>query len=113
LINKKLGIFIEFIPSNGASFYIEDFQFFPLVNYMAEDGATSFIKPGDNLVSYVKTKYYIYTPNPNYQSIDDVNFIYKGDEPNKNFTPVYNDRENGFEKVRSITASESNRFNLI
>jgi hypothetical protein len=65
--------------------------------------------PGGDIKSGVKTKYYGYYPNPEFSSIDDVEFEYIGyKEPR--YRPMY---DNNYEKVRSITATESNRFNLI
>jgi hypothetical protein len=66
--------------------------------------------PDDVKLGEVKTIYYYYYPNSEYTSVDDIVYIYKGESP-ANFLEVYNDNE--FEKIRSITAKESNRFNLL
>jgi len=65
--------------------------------------------PDETKLGEVKTKYLYYDPNVEYTSIDNVKFIYKGYEP-ANFLEVY---DITYEKIRSITASESNRFNLL
>jgi hypothetical protein len=54
--------------------------------------------------------YYYYVPDSKYKSIEDVKFVYKGYEPAKYIEQVSG---SGYEKIRSITASESNRFNLL
>lgn len=111
LIKLKLGFFLQFESCDDA-YYIEDVEFFPYVTYEDEDGVSRVVIPGGDLISYVKTLYYVYEPNKEYKSIEDVVYIYKGDRPS-NYTQVYNDGDGRFEKTRSITASESNRFNLI
>ena len=119
MIREKIGIFIE-LPIN-TTYYIEDVQFFRYVTYEKEildendEGTGQFetlmAVPGGELVASVKTRYYYYIPNENYESIEDVSFIYDGYEPLVSLDQVYND--NQYEKIRSITAKESNRFNLI
>ena len=106
MITKKIGIFIN-LPASPAPYYIEDVQFFKFVS--KDDGDTPLL-PDDIKAGEVKTIYYYYYPNSEYASIDDVVYIYKGEQP-ANFSEVYN--ENEFEKIRSITAKESNRFNLL
>lgn len=101
---NNLGIFLRF-ESTG-TYYIEDVQFFPCVR--KKDN--TLLLPNEIKEGEVKTKYYYYTPNENYTSIEDVVYIYQGYTP-ATYDEVYND--NAYEKIRSITASESNRFNLI
>ena len=111
LIIEKLGLFLQF--QNPGSYYIEEAEFFPYITYQDNEGKTQVALPGGQLISYVKTTYYIYEINENYKSIEDVKFLYEGDKPSEDYIQVYNDGEGRFEKTRSITASESNRFNLI
>ena len=106
MITKKIGIFID-LPANATPYYIEDVQFFRFVS--KDDGGAPLL-PDDIKTGEVKTVYYYYYPNSEYTSIDDIVYIYKGEQP-ANFSEVYN--ENEFEKIRSITAKESNRFNLL
>jgi hypothetical protein len=56
-------------------------------------------------------KYIYYTPDETYTKIEDIKIVYEGYSPNPAYAEDYNDVR--YEKVRSITASESNRFNLI
>lgn len=59
--------------------------------------------------SYAITKYYIYNPTNEYESLDDLTYEYVGEEIPNDYMPV----SNNFEKIRSISAKESNRYNLI
>lgn len=103
-MTKNLGLFIQ--TTKNGTIYIEDVQFFPYVKT-----STGVLLPNEISEAEVKTKYLYYIPNENYTKVEDVEFIYEGNEPNPAYKEDYNDI--GYEKVRSITASESNRFNLI
>ena len=107
LIEKKLGLLLSF-PAN-TNYYIEDVQFFRYVTY-EKDGKTLVAVPGGELIASVKTKYYYY-PEGDYKDVSEISYIYEGYEPWLSGNEVYND--DNFEKIRSITAKESNRFNLI
>ena len=107
LITKKLGIFLQFPV--GINYYIEDVQFFRYVTYEKE-GQTIMAIPGGELITSIKTKYYYYIPG-DYKDISEIVYAYEGYEPWLGVSEVYND--NSYEKIRSITAKESNRFNLI
>lgn len=119
MIETKIGLFLKF-PANN-DFYIEDVQFFRYVTYEKEildsngEGTNTFetlmAVPGGELIASVRTKYYYYLPNEEYKEISDVVYVYEGYTPWLEVNEVYND--NQFEKIRSITAKESNRFNLI
>lgn len=106
MITKKIGIFID-LPVNATPYYIEDIQFF---KFVPKDNDDTPLLPDDIKAGEVKTIYYYYYPSSEYTSVDDIAYIYKGEQP-ANFSEVYN--ENEFEKIRSITAKESNRFNLL
>ena len=103
---NDLGIFLQF--SKADTYYIEDVQFFPYI----EKEKGNFLSPNEVKEGETKTKYYYYIPDKNYTSIDDVEYIYQGYTP-ASYDEAYNNDENPYEKIRSITASESNRFNLI
>lgn len=105
MIEKRIGIFIVF--NKNQTYYLEDFQFFRYI----KDDEGNIILPDSELKSIIRTKYYYYIPNKEYSSIEDVQYVYKGYEPMLNSSQDYND--NQFEKIRSITAKETNRFNLI
>lgn len=119
MIKTSLGLFIE--PRMAKSVYIEDVQFFRYTPVRetttdAEGTEVTVTRPllPDEIWtdSQVQETYYFYAPNPEYKSIDDVDFIYQGETIPDNIVPAYNDGD-GYEKVRSITEKESNRFNLI
>jgi hypothetical protein len=103
-MTNSLGLFIQ--TDSSTTIYIEDVQFF---RYVESDGKP--MLPDEVQKSEIRTLYFYYTPNENYKSIEDVKFIYRGDVPAQGYKEVYN--ETAYEKIRSITASESNRFNLI
>lgn len=103
-MSKKLGLFIQ--TSEGGTIYIEDIQFFPYVKT-----SSGVLYPNQISDAEVKVKYVYYTPDETYTKIEDIKIVYEGYSPNPTYTEDYNDVQ--YEKVRSITASESNRFNLI
>ena len=103
-MSKKLGLFIQ--TSKDGTIYIEDIQFFPYVKT-----SSGVLYPNQISNAEVKVKYVYYTPDEAYTKIEDIKIVYEGYSPNPTYTEDYNDVQ--YEKVRSITASESNRFNLI
>lgn len=106
LITKRIGFFI-YAPTNPSLYYsIQDIQFFPYKT----DGNGAMVIPGAAPEAIIKTIYYYYYPTEKYTSLEDVSFIYKGYEPSPLYTSQY---DNSYQKIRSITATESNRFNMI
>ena len=113
---SNLSILIEIAPpaenspigdtnSTQKTLYIEDVQLFPEVIQNND-----FLNPGEVAGGEVRTLYCYYTPNPAYQSADDIVFLYKDYIDSSNYTPIYDE---SYEKKRTLTASESNRFNLL
>ena len=102
---NQLGLFLFFDEVDN--YYIEELQFFR----KELDGDGKLCLPNETITSLVRTKYYYYLPNKDYKDIESITFLYEGDTPSADFLPKYN--EENFEKVRMITASESNRFNLL
>ena len=106
LITKRIGFFI-YAPTNPSLYYsIQDIQFFPYKT----DANGAMVIPGAAPEAIIKTIYYYYYPTEKYTSLEDVSFIYKGYEPSPLYTSQY---DNSYQKIRSITATESNRFNMI
>ena len=106
LITKRIGFFI-YAPTNPSLYYsIQDIQFFPYKT----DANSAMVIPGAAPEAIIKTIYYYYYPTEKYTSLEDVSFIYKGYEPSPLYTSQY---DNSYQKIRSITATESNRFNMI
>ena len=119
MLDNRLGIFIEFPV--GVSYYIEDVQLFRFIQYekeiLNEEGEgtgnyeTLMAVPGGELIASARTKYFYYLPSEDYEDISQVTFVYEDYIPWEGVSAIYNDDQ--FEKIRSITAKESNRFNLI
>ena len=118
LITARIGIFFK--TPRDMDVYFENIQFFRYIEYdkpirndqneIAGYEATM-AEPGGELFSTARTKYIYYLPNEDYKTEDDMIPEYDSYVDNPDFVKKYN--ENQFEKIRSITASESNRFNLI
>lgn len=103
---SKLGLFIY--SDDEQEIFLEDAQFFAYETDFNNELCT----PNSIPVAGIKKKYYYYYPDASYETIDDVVFIYEGEEESQTFIAKYSG-ETGYEKIRSITATESNRFNLI
>ena len=104
-MTNKLGLFIQ--AKQTGEIYIEDVQFFPYI----DNGEGQALLPEEIKSSEVRTMYLYYEPDENYKSIEEVRYVYRGESRPSAYQETYN--ETSYEKVRSITASESNRFNLI
>lgn len=108
MLNKNFGIFIQFLEGE---YYIEDVQFFRYITYKDDEENIAIAVPNGEIRSSVRTKYNYYVPDLSYKNLDDVKFYYQGYSPIIGMTQNYG--KNQFEKIRTITAKESNRFNLI
>lgn len=106
-MTNQLGLFIQ---SESEEIYIQDVLFFPYINKGSEEEPEPLL-PNEIKTGEVRTLYYYYEPDVNYKNIEEVRYVYKGEEQPLIYREDYNDIE--YEKIRSITASESNRFNLI
>ena len=108
-INNRYGLFITF---NGtAPVFVEDAQLFPYVL----NSNNELCVPGGNFDEVIKTIYKYYKPDPTWSSIDDLVVVDSGESPVADYNPKYPDGTGAtaFTKVRSISAKESNRYNLI
>lgn len=119
LQEEKYGIFIKIWSPNGKdpigqTLYIKDVQLFRKVNdkdgniCLPDGRALKWPEILPSISTYTKTDYYFYYPN-DAEAPEEIEYIYIGEEANK-FKPKYT---NTFEKIRSITASETNRFDLL
>lgn len=103
-IENKYALFLYF---GNSTVEIEDIQLFPYLM----DG-TKLCVPGGELFSKIETIERYYVPNNEYTSVKDVNF-----EPplpdNVYYVLQYNEGADAYTKIVSITAKESNRFNLL
>ena len=115
LISKRVGIFFN-LPLN-TDFYFENVQFYRYVEYSRLkqnseiEYETVVAEPNGELFSAARTKYIYYQKSDDYKTADDIVPEYEGYTNDESFVKQYNTDE--FEKIRSITASESNRFNMI
>lgn len=110
MTKSKYALFISPESSDALNqdIYIQDVQLF-----YAEEVNSKLVYPGDVFdTNVIKQKYkYYYKPTGALKS-DDIEYVYESTEPSGDYTQAYNN-DTDYEKVRSITASESNRFNLI
>lgn len=109
-LNSNVGIFLY--PRASANlnidYYIKDIQLYRHI----EDQNGNVLDIGSVPEVRINTNYHFYDPmeNAGLTSAED----YKFSSNNKDYyIPLYGSGANEFEKVRSITAKESNRFNLL
>lgn len=106
MIKKKIGLFFWINTKIRARIFLTNIQFFPKV----ESEGNIIYPDQEEIKARIKTKYYYYRPDSDYKDREDIKFLYEGYSP-AGYVEFY--QNSGFEKIRSITASESNRFNLI
>lgn len=105
------GIFIS-LPANS---WIQEVQFYQRV----EGYNGSVIHLGDFDTQSIGTTYYKYfLPNDNYKKEEDIAYLYCGTTQKTDLTEVYEDKSEDtthvlYEKIRSITVKNSNRFNIL
>ena len=109
-LDSYIGIFLypRGDDNLNINYYIKDIQLYRYIQ--AEDGHV--LNIGEVPEVRIITNYHFYDPdfNAGFTSAAD----YKFSDNNKNlYVPLYGSGDNEFEKVRSITAKESNRFNLL
>lgn len=119
LSSTKIGIIIR--NNTSKPLYIKNVEFF---RKKIDPETGEFLRPHSELIegsdfelkSDIKTIYHYFQAGQEYSSIDDLTFLYRGEEPNTDYKPDYGEKSpdrKPYEKVRSITAKESNRFNLL
>lgn len=103
------GIFIS-LPANS---WIQEVQFYQRV----EEYNGSVIHLGDfDTQSVGKTYYKYFFPNDAHKKEEDIKYIYYGLEKQTQFIEYYGEPDSShalYEKIRSITAKNSNRFNIL
>ena len=101
LLRSMIGIFIR---ANSTDWKLYEAQFYRTITVDGED-----LIPGDaptqEIINIVP---HYYDPNQEggYTSLDDLKYL----DSNGTYTPLYDDN---YEKIRSITIKESNRYNII
>lgn len=112
--NTKIGIFI--VADKANPIFVEKMEFYPYKTYINSAGQTVECAPGDDLEAQIKTMYCYYDKDSNYTSAEDLELLYEQSSPSPAYSPYYGSTDKpaeSYEKVRSITAKESNRFNLL
>lgn len=112
LYNDKIGLFIRENVSDNPVIWIKEVQLYKKITNTAGE----LIEPDSILTEDVAAIYYYYYNKTDAISSgitdkEDINYIYKGktDIQPAGLTPVMNN----FIKIRSITAKQSNRFNIL
>lgn len=110
--DNKFGLFLEF---GEGEIFIENIQLFPYLTIKNEQEETILCVPGGELFAETKTIWKYYVPNKEYTSIEDVQFVheYEAENGDPDYILQYNEGADAYTKVTSITAKESNRFNLL
>lgn len=114
LYNKEAGMF--FTADSDTSYDFIDIQFFPYVTYTKTDTETAAVTknvmcvPGGDIEAEIQTQYFYYEAGQDTTDPEVIVYSYKNYTDSSDYIADYN---TGFEKVRSITAKESNRFNIL
>lgn len=114
LYNKKAGMFFTSVSEKEYDFI--DIQFFPYITYTKRDTETAAVTkevmcvPGGDIEAEIQTQYFYYEAGQETTDPEAIIYSYKSYTDSPDYIADYN---TGFEKVRSITAKESNRFNIL
>ena len=107
MVNSRIGFFLRpGATSVGETYWLENLELF---KYNTGNNG-NMVVPGVPPEGIIKTIYSYYDPSSTYESLEDIQFIYRGDTPSPSYAKSY---DPNFAKVRSITAAESNRYNLL
>lgn len=109
-LNSSVGIFLYPRTNNNLNidYYIKDIQLYRYI--LKENGEVMNID--DVPEARVITSHHFYDPVINAGFTSEEDYIFS-DTNEEYYIPQYGSGANEFEKVRSITAKESNRFNLL
>lgn len=107
-LSKNVSIFFLPVSNNNTHYLIEDAQFFRAI---PKEGG-GFLEINEVPQVRIHTEWHFYNPENNIGKIDADSYEYDGTDPN-NYIAKYGDNGQKFEKRRSITISESNRYNII
>ena len=112
IYNNHIGLFLN----SDSTYWIEEIQMFPLVYGQDSEGEVVRINPGEMSLQSVATiqyNYYNHTKNSGLINADDLKFLYQSTQSDWNYSGIDAKYNENFEKIRSITAKNSNRFNLL
>ena len=109
-LSSNVGIFLYPLTSNNINkdYYIKDIQLYRRIS----NNNGGYLDIGDVPEVRIITHYHFYDPSINLGKTSAEDYVFADNNKN-NYTPLYGSGANEFEKVRSITAKESNRFNLL
>lgn len=111
-LKDTVGVFFSLKVGSDTKYYIKDVQFYKYI--VGKNGVI--VAPDDPVENLpdvrIETKYHFYDPAQNIGKLIPEDYIFSEEDPSL-YTPLYGTGESEFEKVRSITAKESNRFNLL
>ena len=119
IYEKKIGLFIRRnYALTSDVIWLENLQFFPLVYGLNENNEEVRVNPGElNTTAVLTTTYYYYnhTKCAGLIYAEDIPYIWRSDTDLSNelgniIKPVYNEN---FEKILTISAKQSNRYNLL
>lgn len=111
---EKFDDNVRYYEKTEANIYIETSDLNPVSSKSYYLRVTRRINPGElDMQSIAQIYYKYYDPTQNYSNEDDIIYEYIGTEKQADFLPYYGTEDNKFEKVRTITGKESNRFNLL
>ena len=102
-----------FFLNTDQDLWFEDIQFFKYAEGIAsydKDAQIGRINPNEvNLQSIAVPVYKYYKPNSKISDVNDLTYLYVGENESDQYLPVYNN----YEKIGTITERESNRFNIL
>lgn len=107
-LSKNVSIFFLPKSSNSNTYLIEDVQLFRRI----EKEGGGYLEINEVPEVRINTEWHFYNPAENIGKISADDYVYDGSNPN-NYTAKYGTGDEEFEKRRSITISESNRYNII
>ena len=109
-LSSNVGIFLYPRTNSNINedYYIKDIQLYRRIS----NNNGGYLDIGDVPEVRIITHYHFYDPSINLGKTSAEDYVFADNNKN-NYTPLYGSGANEFEKVRSITAKESNRFNLL
>ncbi len=113
----KLRLVITNSGNSGKEFYIKEAQLFERVEYITKNGETAIVIPNnqneETMGGIISQKYYYYNPSELNDIKDKEDFqpsVVREELDNETYVPQFNTKA---EKIRSVTAKESNYFNIL
>ena len=108
----------EFNANKTLYYYYNGTDYIQCTDQSSYDSNTKYyiqhdiVEPGDVPEMRIETAYHFYDPDENIGKLSEDDYVFSDADPSL-YTPLFGSGEHEFEKIRSITAKESNRFNLL